>query len=79
MWDVRSTRSGEEGGAVGESVYTIWRESSAEGEGPRKAGGEGIKVFGVTWDKEVGIVSGGEDRRVQVNRGKGVVGGKEGG
>ena len=70
VWDVRSSRSEREG-RVGESLYVVERES-LKGEG-RKVGGEGVKVFGVVWDKGVGIVSGGEDKRVQVNRGKGIL------
>ncbi len=69
IWDVRSTKSEKEG-VVGESMYTISRESAKEG---RRVGGEGVKVFGVVWDREVGIISAGEDKRVQINRGKGVV------
>ena len=67
VWDIRSVR--QEAGAerVGESVYVIERES-AKGRAKGVAG-EGVKVFGVAWDKEVGVVSAGEDRRVQVNRG----------
>ena len=76
IWDVRSSRSDKDG-MVGESIYTITRES-VKGE-PRRVGGEGIKVFGVCWDREVGIVSVGEDKRLQINRGKGVVGSKDGG
>ena len=66
VWDIRSVK--QEGGGVervGESVYVIDRES---GNDKAKAG-EGTKVFGVCWDREVGIVSAGEDRRVQINRG----------
>ncbi|KAI9742341.1 MAG: ribosome biogenesis protein ytm1 [Claussenomyces sp. TS43310] len=73
VWDLRSTRQGtrdEGGGVVGESVYVIERESKT-GE-KRSVGGEGIKVLGVAWDKDCGIVSAGEDKRVQINRGKGV-------
>lgn len=73
VWDLRSTRQGtrdEGGGTVGESVYVVERESR-KGE-KRPVGGEGIKVLGVMWDREVGIVSAGEDKRVQINRGKGV-------
>ncbi|KAI9818134.1 MAG: ribosome biogenesis protein ytm1 [Pycnora praestabilis] len=70
IWDVRSRKSEKEG-VVGESMYTISRESQ-KGEG-RRVGGEGFKVFGVIWNKEFGIVSVGEDKRVQINRGKGVV------
>ncbi|KAI4135068.1 MAG: hypothetical protein LQ347_000993 [Umbilicaria vellea] len=70
VWDVRSSKSEKEG-VVGESIYRIERESGAR-DG-RKVGGEGVKVFGVAWDAEVGIVSAGEDKRVQINRGKGVV------
>lgn len=51
VWDVRAAGSG--------SMFTIKRE-----------GGEGItgkeKVFDVEWSK-IGIVSGGEDKRVQIN------------
>ena len=58
---------------MGESSFVIERESGkAEGE-RRRVGGEGVKVFGVCWDEGVGVVSGGEDKKVQVNRGKGVV------
>lgn len=73
VWDLRSTRQGtrdEGGGTVGESVYVVERENR-KGE-KRPVGGEGIKVLGVVWDQEVGIVSAGEDKRVQINRGKGV-------
>jgi WD40 repeat protein len=71
VWDIRSVRTvagaGTDSGQVGESVYVIYRESE-EGGNQRRVGGEGIKVFGVTWDKSVGIVSASEDKKVQVNR-----------
>ncbi|ERF77175.1 Ribosome biogenesis protein ytm1 [Endocarpon pusillum Z07020] len=70
VWDVRSKRSGKDG-MVGESIYTIERES-AKGKG-RIVAGEGVKVFGVCWDKALGIVSASEDKRVQINRGSGIV------
>ena len=41
-------------------------------KGKKPVGGEGIKVFGVNWDVELGIVSAGEDKRVQINRGRGL-------
>ncbi|KAF2090490.1 WD40 repeat-like protein [Saccharata proteae CBS 121410] len=67
IWDIRSVRSGAgEGGVGGGQV-------GEKGDSERRVGGEGVKVFGVTWDREVGIVSGGEDKRVQVNRGEGMV------
>jgi ribosome biogenesis protein len=72
IWDLRSSRPGtkdEGSGVVGEAVYVIEREW-AKGEKP--IGGEGVKVFGVNWDIEFGIVSAGEDKRVQINRGLGV-------
>ncbi|OBA20875.1 microtubule-associated protein YTM1 [Metschnikowia bicuspidata var. bicuspidata NRRL YB-4993] len=37
------------------AMYTITRESRTG------------KVFGVSWDREIGIVSGGEDKKVQIN------------
>ncbi|PQE26058.1 putative Ribosome biogenesis ytm1 protein [Rutstroemia sp. NJR-2017a BBW] len=74
VWDLRSTRQGtkdEGSGVVGEAVYIIERESR-KGKSTKTVGGEGVKVFDVAWDKDVGIVSGGEDKMVQVNRGRGV-------
>lgn len=70
VWDVRSKRNGKDG-VVGESIYTIERES-AKGRG-RVVAGEGVKVFGVCWDKALGIVSASEDKRVQINQGSGIV------
>lgn len=72
MWDLRSVKhdasgGGEGGGRFGESVYVIERE---EAKGKRRAdAGEGVKVFSVDWDAEMGIISGGEDRKVQINKG----------
>jgi ribosome biogenesis protein YTM1 len=69
IWDVRSTKKGKDG-IVGESIYSIERESV---KGERRVAGEGVKVFGVCWDRKVGIVSASEDRRLQINRGEGVI------
>ncbi|KAF2671484.1 ribosome biogenesis protein ytm1 [Microthyrium microscopicum] len=75
IWDLRSVRmdgksaSGLAVGGTGqvcESVYVIRRESIANDE--RKVAGDGIKVFSVFWDKEVGIGSAGEDKRVQIDQ-----------
>jgi ribosome biogenesis protein YTM1 len=72
VWDLRSVRPAakHEGnlGGVSEPVYAIEREGR---QGMKSAvAGEGVKVFGVVWDKTLGIVSGGEDKRVQINRGR---------
>lgn len=78
IWDVRSVSAGEKsdgdagGGQICEPVYRVTRES-VEGDSERRVGGDGVKVFGVVWDKDVGIVSAGEDKRVQINRGEEVV------
>jgi ribosome biogenesis protein YTM1 len=63
VWDLRSTRQGtkEEGGIVGEPVYVIERQKD-----------KGSQVFDVCWDNGVGIVSAGEDKMVQINRGSGI-------
>ncbi|KAL4978014.1 hypothetical protein BDW66DRAFT_158397 [Aspergillus desertorum] len=74
IWDLRATKTDKDG-AVGESVYSISRKSLEE-EGKansKRVGGEGVKVFSVCWDREVGIVSAGEDKRIQINRGEGVL------
>jgi WD40 repeat protein len=67
IWDLRNvTTGGQMGeGQQGESVHTIHRQGHS---GPAKSHGEGLKVFSVRWDKDVGIVSGGEDKKVQINR-----------
>jgi ribosome biogenesis protein YTM1 len=75
IWDLRSVRPAtkDEGGlgGVSEPVYVIERESR---QGKKKAvAGEGCKVFGVVWDQGLGIFSGGEDKRVQVNSGRNVL------
>ncbi|KAI0866094.1 WD40-repeat-containing domain protein [Xylaria cubensis] len=76
IWDLRSVRAGtkaEGSGSVSESVYVIERESLKNSKQRRTAGdvsGRGAKVFGVAWDKTFGIVSGGEDKMVQINRGQ---------
>lgn len=67
IWDLRNvTTGGQIGeGMTGESVYTINRQGMS---GPAKSHGEGVKVFSVRWNKEVGIVSAGEDKKIQINR-----------
>lgn len=71
IWDVRSVRPGTDGavgeGQVGESVYAFWRDAVVEQMRP-KISADGPKVFSVRWDKDVGIVSGGDDNKVQINR-----------
>jgi ribosome biogenesis protein YTM1 len=74
VWDLRSVRPArrDEGagasGSVSEPVYSIARESLGGRKPP--VGGEGVKVLGVAWDATWGIVSGGEDKKVQINRGR---------
>ena len=67
VWDIRSVRQEAGTEQVGDSVYVIERES-AKGK-PKAVAGNGVKVFGVSWDRDVGIVSCGEDKRVQINKG----------
>ncbi|GME81119.1 unnamed protein product [Ambrosiozyma monospora] len=40
------------------SMYTITRENSANKKN---------KVFAVDWEKEIGILSGGDDKKLQIN------------
>jgi ribosome biogenesis protein YTM1 len=65
VWDIRSAAQNL-GQKVAESVYVIDRES-AKGR-PRAGAGGDLKVFGVCWDRDVGIVSCGEDQKVQINK-----------
>lgn len=46
------------------SLYTITRESPEAGKD---------KVFDVAWDSVIGIVSGGQDKKVQINRGTDII------
>ncbi|KAL2263604.1 hypothetical protein VTK26DRAFT_6071 [Humicola hyalothermophila] len=75
IWDLRSVRPAtkDEGGlgGVSEPVYVIERESR-QGKKKRAVAGEGCKVFGVVWDK-LGIFSAGEDKKIQINRGRDLV------
>lgn len=44
------------------SLYTITRESPEAVKGADK-------VFAVSWDNEIGIISGGQDKKIQINKG----------
>ena len=73
VWDLRSVRPGtkeEGGGSVSEPVYMIGREW-LKGKMPRA--GDGAKVLSCVWDKTWGIVSGGEDKKIQINRGRDII------
>ena len=74
VWDLRSVRpraTEEGGGSSSEPVYTIGREWLKGKKLP--VAGEGAKVLSVVWDKTWGIVSAGEDKKVQINRGRGLL------
>ena len=70
VWDLRDVRPATKdegvGGSVSEAVITLQRESMRGRKTPIT--GDGCKVFSVVWDKSLGIVSGGEDKRVQINK-----------
>lgn len=73
VWDLRSVRPGtsaEGNGSVSEPAYTLNREWLQGKKLP--PGGDGAKVLSVVWDKSWGIVSAGEDKKVQINRGRGL-------
>ncbi|CCE89997.1 Ytm1p TDEL_0A06650 [Torulaspora delbrueckii] len=53
VWDVRATSP----------MYTITRED------PSVQKGINDKVFAVRWAKDVGIISGGQDKKLQINKG----------
>lgn len=53
VWDIRSSSP----------IYTITRED------PNVIKGVNDKVFSVKWTKGVGIISGGQDKKVQINKG----------
>lgn len=53
VWDVRSTTP----------MYTITREDQSIEKGMND------KVFAVRWAKKIGIISGGQDKKIQINKG----------
>ncbi|KAK6430704.1 ribosome biogenesis protein ytm1, partial [Oleoguttula sp. CCFEE 5521] len=67
IWDLRSVRN-DASEKIGEEVFRIERDAVRQARklGTRFEGG--VKVFGVAWDAEVGIVSGAEDKKVQIDR-----------
>lgn len=67
---MRAGTRAEGGGSVSEAVYVIERESLKGQKSKSDVPGRGAKVFGVAWDKSWGIVSGGEDKMVQINAGR---------
>ncbi|KAK6071799.1 ribosome biogenesis protein ytm-1 [Seiridium cupressi] len=80
IWDLRSVRSGtkaEGGGSVSEAVYVIERESQKGKKKRNDLPGAGCKVLSTVWDKHFGIVSGGEDKQLQINRGSDLLVAKE--
>lgn len=77
VWDVRNTRGAVDGaGGEGDGVMGNAKVGRAAFRIPRKGnakcdeveGGQGVKVFDLCWDREAGLVSGGEDKCVQVDR-----------
>ena len=66
IWDLRNTKQGKDGITV-QSLYTLTRESV---KGPTPEVGSGAQVYGVHWSAELGILSAGQDRCVQINSGE---------
>ena len=66
IWDLRNTKQGKDGITV-QSLYTLVRES-LKGQ-PAAEVGSGAQVFGVHWSADLGILSAGQDRCVQINAG----------
>ncbi|KAF2156890.1 putative microtubule associated protein [Myriangium duriaei CBS 260.36] len=68
VWDVRMAAAAVdvlgEGGSVADPLFVLSREGGTK----KNPGGEGQKVFDVKWDGTWGIVSAGEDKRVQVHQ-----------
>ncbi|GIZ49577.1 hypothetical protein CKM354_001260700 [Cercospora kikuchii] len=65
IWDLRSTSQEAAGGTVAKPVYTIDRESE---KGKKVEQGSESSVYSVSWNKEIGIVAGGMDKMLQINR-----------
>jgi WD40 repeat protein len=70
IWDIRSIRTGSASelgaGQIVDSIYVISRESTKHE--PKTAPGDEPSVFSVCWSRDIGIVSAGKDKQVQINR-----------
>ena len=66
IWDLRAGTNEATGDRVGSSVFVIERDSQ---RGKKADQGDASRVFSVCWDREVGIVSGGRDKMLQINKG----------
>ncbi|RMD44330.1 hypothetical protein DV735_g859, partial [Chaetothyriales sp. CBS 134920] len=64
VWDVRFTKQGQDG-ITSQSLYTLGRHSLMGKATPEA--GVGVQVYGVCWDDELGILSCGQDKCIQVN------------
>jgi ribosome biogenesis protein YTM1 len=70
IWDIRSARTEAGAEKVGDCVFVIDRFKPAAGSNQTRAlQGDENRIFSVCWDHEVGIVSGGRDKEIQVHKG----------
>ena len=65
IWDVRNPKMSKSGPVL-KSMFTIETEST---KGQKLEQGDTNKVFGVCWDKKIGIVSANEDKTLQISHG----------
>jgi ribosome biogenesis protein YTM1 len=71
IWDIRSARTEAGAEKVGECVFVIDRFQPTAGSNRTRAlQGDESRVFSVCWDHEVGIVSGGRDKEIQIHNSK---------
>lgn len=74
IWDLRAARTEAGAERVGDSVFVIDRVPAPGSEGGGAPGkrapqGDESRVFAVCWDAEVGIVSAGRDKLIQIHKG----------
>lgn len=65
LFDLRNTKRSQDG-VTSQSVYTIQRTSRGGKLAP--AVGNGCQVFGICWDQDLGILSAGEDKAIDIHR-----------
>ena len=66
VWDLRSLRREIDGTTTSSPTFTILRKSQI-GKSRPEQGGES-SVYAVAWDRDVGIISGGQDGSVDIHR-----------
>lgn len=65
IFDLRNTKQGQDG-VTSQSVHTLQRQSLGGKTAPPV--GSGAQVYGLHWDRDLGILSAGQDKAIDIHR-----------